>query len=145
MENTSRHYNRPTIFRTANKLRKNGYSLSRAFIIAWTLAKGREVKVNGTTFSTRQEAIVRLTRYPMEQVRFTLLREESNPHDKNAVSVMVSVNGSQAYKIGYIPAIIAPTVSAILNNGTAIRAQLKAIVGGIGHAVNYGLRLNMSL
>ena len=119
------------ICRTANKLRKNGYSLSQAFVIAWTLAKGHEVKVNGTTFSTRQEAIERLTRYPMEQVRFTLLREESNLHDKNAVSVMVSVNGSQAYKIGYIPAVIAPTVSAILNNGTAIRTQLKAIVGGI--------------
>ena len=86
-----------------------------------------------------------MTRYPMEQVRFTLLREESNLHDKNAVSVMVSVNGSQAYKIGYIPAVIAPAISAMLNNGTAISAQLKAIVGGIGHAVNYGLRLNMSL
>ena len=130
---------------TANKLKARGYTLSQAFVIAWAMAKGQETKVNGTTFGNRQKAIERLAMYTPEQVHFALTRENDNQYDKNAVAVMVSVSGSAPYKIGYVPAVTAPLVAAILDNGTGIKAKLKAIVGGYSDGIGYGLRLNMSL
>jgi len=138
-------FNKSTICTTANKLRAQGYTRSQAFIIAWTLAKGQETKVSGTIMNNRQTAIEHLTRYPAEQVSFTLTREPGNAHDRNAVAVMVSVNGSQPYRIGYIPAAAATVVSAILRNGAGVTARLKAIVGGWAEGISYGLRLCVSL
>jgi hypothetical protein len=107
-------YNLSTICKTANKLRKQGYSLAQSFVIAWAMAKGQETKVSGTSKFNRQTALEHLTKYQPEEVKFTLVREPENQFDKNAVAVMVSVNGSAAYKIGYIPAVTAPIVSTML-------------------------------
>jgi len=137
--------NKSIICTTANKLRAQGYTRSQAFVLAWAMAKGQDTAVNGVTFGNRQKAIERLTRYTPEQVKFTFTRELDNAFDKNAVAVMVSVNGSTQYKIGYVPAATAPLVSAILNNGANIKAKLKAIVGGWADGISYGLRLSMSL
>ena len=138
-------FNKSTICTTANKLRAKGYTHSQAFILAWAMAKGQETKVNGTSFGNRQEALERLTKYAPEQVTFTLIREHDNRHDRNAVAVMVSVNGSAAYKIGYVPAVSAPLVAAILDNGTGVKAKLKAIVGGWDSGLNYGLRIALAI
>jgi len=140
------NYNRPTIFITANKLTRQGYSRSQAFIIAWTLGKGQVTKVSGTAFHRRQEAIERLTRYFPDQVKFSLYREENNPYDSNAVAVMVRVNDSKPYKIGYVPAFLSRIMSSVLGIGSenGLKASIQAIVGGF-YGNYYGLRLNLSL
>ena len=136
-------YSKSTICATANRLRRQGYSYSQSFVIAWAMAKGQTTAVSGTSF--RQKALEHLTRYTADQVTFTLVREPENIHDHNAVAVMASVNGSAAYKIGYIPSTTAPVVSAILNNGTRVRVSLRAIVGGWADGINYGLRLCVNI
>ena len=138
-------FNKSIICTTANRLRLQGYTRPQAFIIAWTLAKGRDIGVSGVTHENRQIAIDRLTRYPAEQVRFEPVREPENRYDRNAVAVMVSVNGSEWFKIGYVPAYTAPLVFAVLNIGSCVKTQFKAIVGGWADGINYGLRLNLSL
>lgn len=138
-------YNLSAICKAANELHKQGYSRTQSFIIAWAMAKGQETKVSGTSKLNRQTALEHLMQYQAEEVEFQLVAEPENQYDKNAVAVMVSVNHSKAYKIGYIPAVAAPIVSTILNNGTSVKASLKAIVGGWAEGVNLGLRINMSL
>ena len=96
-------WGKSTICKTANKLRKQGYTLSQAFKMAWRLAKGTaSVKVAGVSKGSRQTAIQHLISYSPEDVRITLIRENRNTFDSNAIAVMVSVNGSQLYKMGYM-------------------------------------------
>ena len=137
-------FNLSAICKTANTLRKQGYTLSQSFVIAWTIAKGQETKVSGTTFQNRQTALERLMKYQPEEVKFILVAEPDNQFDKNAVAVMVSASGSKEFKIGYIPAVTAPIVAAILNRGINIKTSLKDIIGGYAEYAKLGLRLNMS-
>ena len=98
-------YNRSVICKVANNLRKKGYTLSAAFRAAWRLAKSKAaVKVAGVSKYNRQRAIDHLRSYTAECVQITLQRESRNTYDSNAIAVLVSVNGSRAYKMGYIPA-----------------------------------------
>ena len=98
-------YNRSVICKVANNLRKQGYTLSAAFRAAWRLAKSKAaVKVAGVSNYNRQTALDHLRRYAAECVEITLQRESRNTYDSNAIAVLVSVNGSRAYKMGYIPA-----------------------------------------
>ncbi len=101
--------------------------------------------MSGVTHGRRQEALERLTRHNPEDITFTLSREPDNQYDPDAVAVTVSVSGSRPYTIGYVPAVTAPLVSAILRNGTGIKARLRAIVGGYAPWIRYGLRLCVSL
>jgi len=96
---------------------------SAAFIRAWQIVKaGRlELSVKGTSFGNRQEALKRLTAYKPEQIRAVLVPEENNPADRNAVALMVGVNGGRGlYKLGYIPRNMTAVVSAM-------RAKLPAL------------------
>lgn len=99
----------------ANRLKKMGLTLSAAFKKAWELIKGNtiESKVAGVTKGNRQKALHRiLTHYTPNQVRVCLERDKAILHDNNAVAVMISVNRSVAYKIGYIPKNLAYVISA---------------------------------
>lgn len=99
----------------ANRLKKMGLTLSAAFKKAWELIKGNtiESKVAGVTKGNRQKALHRiLTHYTPNQVRVWLERDKAILHDNNAVAVMISVNRSVAYKIGYIPKNLAYVISA---------------------------------
>lgn len=90
----------------ANRLKKMGLTLSAAFKKAWELIKGNtiESKIAGVTKGNRQKALHRIfTHYKPKQVRVWLERDKANLHDNNAVAVMISVNNSMPYKIGYIP------------------------------------------
>ena len=100
------HTIRRIVATMANRLKKMGLTLSAAFKKAWELIKGKaiESKVAGVTKGNRQKALHRiLTHYTPNQVRVWLERDKANLHDNNAVAVMISVNSSIAYKIGYIP------------------------------------------
>ena len=114
--------------------------------MAWKLAKGKaNVKVAGVSKSNRQTAIKHLTKYSPDTVKVTLIREKQNIFDNNAIAVMVSVNNSQAYKIGYITAAVAKLLSGVIDNITTIKASLQAITGGYYPDMMRGLRLSLSI
>ncbi len=139
-------FNKSMICKAANNLRKQGYTLSQAFRMAWKLAKGKAaVKVSGVSKYRRQVAIRHLAKYAPEVVKVALIRENTNIYDNNAIAVMVSVNGSQAYKIGYIPAAVAKLLSGVIDNITTINASLKAITGGYYADMMSGLKLSLSI
>lgn len=109
------HTIRRIVATMANRLKKMGLTLSAAFKKAWELIKGNtiESKVAGVTKGNRQKALHRIfTHYKPKQVRVWLERDKANLHDNNAVAVIISVNGSVAYKIGYIPSNLAYVISA---------------------------------
>ena len=51
------NYNKSTICKTANTLRKRGYTMSQAFILAWAIAKGTTARVAGTDFYMTRKQI----------------------------------------------------------------------------------------
>ena len=139
-------YNRSVICKVANNLRKKGYTLSAAFRAAWRLAKSKAaVKVTGVSKYNRQTAIDHLRSYAAESVQITLQREDRNTYDSNAIAVLISVNGSRAYKMGHIPAAVAAILSGVMDKVTEIRASLQAITGGYYADMMSGLRLNLSI
>ena len=139
-------YNRSVICKVANNLRKKGYTLSAAFRAAWRLAKSKAaVKVAGVSKYNRQTALDHLRSYAAESVQITLQRESRNIYDSNAIAVLVSVNGSRTYKMGYIPAAAAAILSGVMDKVTEIRASLQAITGGFYADMMSGLRLNLSI
>lgn len=139
-------YNRSVICKVANNLKKKGYTLSVAFRAAWRLAKSKAaVKVAGVSKYNRQTAIDHLRSYAVESVQITLQRESRNAYDSNAIAVLISVNGSNAYKMGYIPAAVAALLSEVIDNITEIKASLQAITGGFYADMMSGLRLSLSI
>ena len=138
-------YNKSVICKVANTLRSNGYTLSEAFRAAWRLAKSKAaVKVAGVSKGNRQAAIEHLRRYTAESVQVTLKRESGNTYDGNAIAVFASVNGSKAYKMGYIPAAVAALLSGVIDTVTTLKASVQAITGGYYADMMSGLRLNLS-
>ncbi|MDD6490202.1 MAG: HIRAN domain-containing protein [Clostridia bacterium] len=134
--------NKSTLCKVANNLRKKGYSLSVAFRLAWRLIKGvANIKVSGV--SKHQRAIEHLRRYDSKDIKVVLQREANNTYDKNAIAVLVSVNNSASYKIGYVPRKIAALLYEIMDNITNINASLQAIVGGYYKDMMSGIRLNL--
>ena len=139
-------FNKSIICKTANQLRKSGYTLSQAFRMAWRLAKSKAaVKVAGVSKHNRQKAIYHLRRYAAESVKVTLCRESNNPYDTNAIAVFVSVNGSEMYKIGYIPAVVAALLSTVIDTITVVKASVQAITGGYYVDMMSGLMLSLSI
>lgn len=139
-------YNLSIICKTANCLRKSGYTLSQAFRMAWKLAKGTaSVKVAGVTKERRQEAIEHLRRYAPDTVRVSLTREAENFHDKNVIAVYAQVRSGKAYKMGYIPAAVACLLSNVIDNIACLNATLKAITGGFYRDMCFGLQITLSM
>ncbi|MBQ8133125.1 MAG: HIRAN domain-containing protein [Clostridia bacterium] len=139
-------FNRSNICKIANDLRKKGYTLSQAFRMAWKLAKSKAaVKVAGVSKYDRQTALEHLRRYAADDVKVTLVRESKNAYDSNAIAVLVSVNDSKQYKIGYIPAAVAALLSKVIDNITEIKVSVQAITGGFYADMMSGLMLNLSI
>lgn len=132
----------------ANRLKKMGLTLSAAFKKAWELIKGNtiESKVAGVTKGNRQKALHRIfTHYKPKQVRVWLERDKANLHDNNAVAVIISVNGSVAYKIGYIPSNLAYVISAIVDKGIKLKTTFKEVIGHYTKYMNYGAVITLQL
>jgi hypothetical protein len=112
-------------------------SRSEAFACARNIVQEGclELKIAGVTFGNRQIALQRLTTYDPSEIEVTLSPEQENPVDKNAVEVMVRVNGGNRYRIGYVPAESAKTVKVFRGN-----AHLKVIPG-----TTYGARLTLAI
>lgn len=132
----------------ANRLKKMGLTLSAAFKKAWELVKGQtvETKVAGVTKGNRQKALHRIaTKYSPEAVKVTLERDKANLYDNNAVKVVISVNGSASYDLGYIPRNLAYVVSAVLDKGIELTAAFKEVRGRCQRYMNYGAVIRLQL
>jgi hypothetical protein len=109
--------------------RKEAFARARAIVTGGSL----ELKVAGVTFGSRQNALKRLVSYTDSEIEVSLSPEPENPVDKNAVAVMVSVNGGNQYRIGYVPAENTKTVRAFSG-----AAHIKVIPG-----TTFGARLTL--
>ena len=125
------HAIRRIVATMANRLKKMGLTLSAAFKKAWELIKGN-----------RQKALARIAAaYRPNQVRVWLERDKANLHDNNAIAVMISVNRSVAYKIGYIPRNLAYVISA----GISLKTVFKEVRGHYTRFMNYGAVITLQL
>ena len=89
----------------ANKIPRST-SRKQAFLKAWQIVKtgSLDLKVAGVSFSSRQEALRRLTKYNPKDIRTLLIAEPDNRYDKNAIAIKVMVNkGKGIYCLGYVP------------------------------------------
>jgi hypothetical protein len=78
-----------------------------AFGQAWDIvSRGKlELRVAGVSFGNRQEALRRLACYDPASVKAFMVPEPENPVDRNAIAVMVGVDGGRGfYRRGYVPA-----------------------------------------
>ena len=94
-----------------------------AFCRAWAIVKagGLELAVRGVSFGNRQEALRRLARYSVADVRAFIVPEPGNTHDCRAAAIMVGVqNGRGLYCLGYLPAEYAPAASGLRASGLRI-------------------------
>lgn len=132
----------------ANRLKKMGLTLSSAFKKAWELIKGNTIstKIAGVTKGNRQLALHRIaTLYRSEQVKITLERDRANLFDNNAVKVLVSINGSDSYEIGFIPRNLAYVVSALMDKGIQLTADFKEVRGRYTSYMNYGMVITLNV
>ncbi len=136
---------RKEVMTVANSLVKKLGCLSAALKRAWQLVKAKKMfcKVAGVTFNRRQEALKRLENYIRQgaEVKTTLERESDNKTDSKAIKVLVSVNGSAAYHLGYIPADLAAVLAPLMDKIGEIKAHIYNIVGGYDTRSTYGARL----
>ena len=142
------HAIRRIVATMANRLKKMGLTLSAAFKKAWSLIKGKaiESKIAGVTKGNRQKALARIAAaYRPNQVRVWLERDKANLHDNNAVAVMISVNNSKSYKIGYIPKNLAYVISAIVDKGISLKTTFKEVRGHYTRFMNYGAVITLQL
>jgi hypothetical protein len=108
-----------------------------AFIQAWVIVKAGSlvIPVRGVSFGNRQEALRRLAAYNPADIRVFITPEPGNPQDRKSAAVMVGVqNGRGLYRLGYVPAELAPAA------GTLRGARL-AVVDG----VTRGARLTLTI
>ena len=135
----------------ANRLAPHmGGDKSAAFVRAWAIVKagGLEIAVKGTSFGKRQEALKRLATYPQDHLKAVLVPEENNPADKNAVAVLVGVNGGKGlFHLGYAPRELAPVLAAMRGLHTLQFPALRVVSGtwGFSHRTTYGARLTLAV
>lgn len=126
----------------ANKLVKEGYSRSAAFIRAWILVKLQQVKIRvaGVTYGLRQKALEHLRRYNPQMISISLERENDNAADTNAVKVIATVEGKGSYCMGYLPRGTAQLIAPLLDCGQAVTA-LYSQVRVRDKSLPYGLEI----
>lgn len=132
----------------ANRLKKMGLTLSAAFKRAWQLVKGKAIdtRIAGVTKGNRQRALRRIAmKYRLGAVSVSLERETANLYDANAVKVVISVNNSPAYDMGYIPQNLAYIVAALMDKGLTLAASFKAVCGHYTPYMNYGAVITLQL
>lgn len=132
----------------ANRLKKMGLTLSAAFKRAWALIKCKTIrtKIAGVTKGNRQKALKRIAEvYSLEQVQVRLERDRANLHDNNAVKVIINVNGSLDYIIGYIPKNLAYVISTLIDKGIELKTAFMGVRGHYTDYMNYGAVINLQL
>lgn len=102
------------------------------------------VKANNPDGTSRQELIRKLCHPGM---RLILEREPDNPHDSNAIAVMVwgrvSLFRKAAVQIGYLNADIADELAKYLDNGGEVECEVKEVTGGEQGRPNLGVNIRL--
>jgi hypothetical protein len=132
----------------ANRLApRMGGNKSAAFVKAWAICKagGLELSVKGVSFGNRQEALKRLAAYAPDQVRAVLVLEPENSVDRNAVAVMVGVQGGKGlFRLGYVPRDMAAIVVSAM---PAKLPTMRVVSGTWGWSgkTTYGARVALAV
>ena len=129
----------------ANKLVAQGGSRTMAMVRAWALIKLGQVesKVAGISLPNRQKAAERLSLYAPENIRISLRREPENEYDRNAISVLASVSGSKAYRLGYLPKALSALVAPLMDAGKAVESAFKEVRGRYAEYMNLGVAIEV--
>ena len=106
-----------------------------------------ETSVVGSTFTTDGQSLMRYLSTREDIIEKTIIfleREPKNKFDRNAIKVIVGTNYSaNRYHVGYISKELAKILSALLDRGFNIKANLNKITGGNG--MNFGMILNYKI
>lgn len=132
----------------ANRFKKMGLTLSEAFKKAWAVVKGGIIrsKVAGTTQGNRQKALERIANiYKPNQIDVHLVRDKANLYDANAVKVVINVNGSADYELGFIPRNLAYVISTIMDKEIPVEAKFEAVNGKYADYMNYGALISLNI
>ena len=137
---------RKAVMTLAAALQDNACPWPDALKQAWAIARKRQTtNVAGVTYGNRQTALARLETYDKKAINVWLEREPLNPHDGNAVRVIVSVNGSASYKLGYLPRKQAAILAPLLDKDIETVTKFKAVTGGFEGRETRGALISVGL
>ena len=101
-------------------------------------------KVAGVTYEGRQDVIAKL--HGDEPCR--IVPEPTNPHDKNALAVMVAVAPGEVKHVGFVPRHLAAEIAPFLE-GEQVMCELLEVTGGFeiedGEIAARGLRIRIEI
>ena len=130
----------------ANRLHKEGYSLSVAFKRAWQTVKGHTFRAAGVTADNGQEKLSILRSFPLNDLQIGFRREPGNQYDSNAIQILVKVISLNKYCcIGYVPHTMAVRMAAVMDQGVKIRGKALGVIGGYVNKENLGLLVSMAV
>ena len=138
---------RKAVCTMANELKKEGYSLSRAFRKAWKRVKeSMIIRVAGTTFGNIQERLGFMKQFPVETMQAELVRDPENRFDKNAIQIIIHLRAiNRKTVIGYVPRGLATGLAAVMDAGIQVKAELLQILGGYSYKESYGCLLDIRI
>lgn len=125
----------------ANSLVKQGYTRAAAMVKAWILVKLPQVvtKVKGVTYKQRQKALEHLSRYNPQDIIISLVQEQGNEYDTNAVAVVATVRGKGSYTMAKgLAAFIAPLLAcgkAVESRYIKVRKCIQSLPYGLEIAI----------
>lgn len=131
----------------ANRLKKEGYTLSQAFRKAWRRIKlSMTVRAKGVMAENIQERLQFMKQFPIESMGVELVREPENRFDSNAVKILVHLRTiSRKTVVGYVPRALANGLAAVIDAGIPVHAELLQIMGGYGYKESYGCLLSITV
>ncbi|MED1563229.1 hypothetical protein AJ85_04745 [Alkalihalobacillus alcalophilus ATCC 27647 = CGMCC 1.3604] len=137
MENRKRKYTteelrnirRKVMTITAYLIESSKYNRSKAMKVAWNMIKQVFYTKVNVSFGNRQTALNHLQHYNPRRIKITLQHEPTNPFDRNAIAVIVTVIGKDSYQVGYIKKAFAEVYALLLKKGLHIQATFEGITG----------------
>lgn len=138
---------RKAVCTMANRLKKEGYTLSQAFQKAWKRIKlSMVIRVVGTTVGNIQERLAFIKQFPVETMQAELVREPENQFDKNAIKIVIHLRSiNRKTVIGYVPKGLASSLAPVLDAGVQAKAELLRILGGYSYKESYGCLLSINI
>lgn len=138
---------RKVICTMANRLRKEGYSLSQAFRKAWRRVKvSMKIRATGTCAENRQERLEFLKSFPVNSLQVELVRDQKNHFDRSAIQVVIHVLPiKRKTVVGYVPRGLASSLAAVMDAGLKVKAELLQIIGGYSYKEHYGCLISIDI
>ena len=137
---------RTAVCMIANSLRKEGYSASEAFTLAWHRVRDTKFRAVGVTWDGRQDRLKYLRNCEPSDLAISYRREPSNQFDENAIQILVTIKSQRKFTvIGYVPRVVAAQMARVMDRGIEVKADSFQIIGGYGNRENLGLLVNMAV